>query len=119
MKIEGRGKLLKIFIGETDQWHGEPLYHAIVMKLKQEGMAGATVIRGIEGYGANSRLHTAKILRLSEDLPIVIEVIDTPERISRIISVLDEMIQEGLMIVLEDVEIVKYARSQKKTTQDP
>ncbi|MGE5575670.1 MAG: DUF190 domain-containing protein [Syntrophothermus sp.] len=115
MKIEGRGKLLKIFIGETDQWHGEPLYHAIVMKLKQEGMAGATVIRGIEGYGANSRLHTAKILRLSEDLPIVIEVIDTPERIGRIISVLDEMIQEGLMIVLEDVEIVKYARSQKKT----
>lgn len=111
MKLEGKGKLLKIFIGETDQFRGEPLYHAIVKMVKEEGLAGATVVRGIEGFGANSRVHTAKILRLSEDLPITIEIVDKPERIEAILQRLDEMIQEGLMIVLQDVEIIKYARS--------
>ena len=111
MKIEGNGKLLKIFIGESDQWHGEPLYHAILKKIKENGLAGATIIRGIEGFGANSRIHSTRVLRLSEDLPIVIEVIDKEERINAIIKVLDDMITEGLMIVIQDVEIIKYAKS--------
>ncbi|WP_034844133.1 DUF190 domain-containing protein [Acetivibrio straminisolvens] len=111
MKIEGKGKLLKIFIGESDQWHGEPLYHAIIKKIKENGLAGATIIRGIEGFGANSRIHSTRVLRLSEDLPIVIEVIDKEERINAIIKVLDDMITEGLMIVIQDVEIIKYAKS--------
>jgi len=111
MKIEGNGKLLKIFIGESDQWHGEPLYHAILKKIKENGIAGATIIRGIEGFGANSRIHSTRVLRLSEDLPIVIEVIDKEERINAIIKVLDDMITEGLMIVIQDVEIIKYAKS--------
>lgn len=118
MKIEGKGKLLKIFIGESDQWHGEPLYHAIIKKIKENGLAGATIIRGIEGYGANSRIHSSKILRLSEDLPIVIEVIDEEERIMKIIDVLDTMIQEGLMVVIQDVEIIKYASSKKAGKHD-
>lgn len=111
MKIEGKGKLLKIFIGESDKWHGEPLYHAIIKKIKENGLAGATIIRGIEGFGANSRIHSTRVLRLSEDLPIVIEVIDKEERINAIIKVLDDMITEGLMIVIQDVEIIKYAKS--------
>ncbi|WP_026486723.1 DUF190 domain-containing protein [Caldanaerobius polysaccharolyticus] len=114
MNIKGKGKLLKIFIGESDQWHGEPLYHAIIKKIKENGLAGATVIRGIEGYGANSRLHSARLLRLSEDLPIVIEVVDVEDRINSILSVLDGMIKEGLMIVIQDVEIYKYAGNKKR-----
>ncbi|WP_420837955.1 DUF190 domain-containing protein [Calorimonas adulescens] len=113
LKIEGKGKLLKIFIGESDHWHGEPLYHAILKKIKENNMAGATIIRGIEGYGANSRIHTSRILRLSEDLPIVIEIVDKEEKIMQIIDVLDEMIQEGLMIVIQDVEIIKYSPTNK------
>lgn len=108
MKIEGKGKLLKVYIGERDQFHGVPLYHAIVVKVREMGMAGATVCRGIEGFGARSRIHTANILRLSEDLPITIEIIDTAERIDRFISELDQMVREGLVITVQDVDIVKY-----------
>jgi hypothetical protein len=107
MKIEGRGQLLRIFIGESDSWHGRPLYEAIVHRLHEEGLAGATVVRGIEGFGAHSRVHSARILRLSEDLPLVIEVVDREERIQAVLPILDEMIGEGL-VTLEDVEIVTY-----------
>src|SRR5436190_4331872 len=110
MKIEGEGKLLRIFIGESDTWHGRPLYEAIVRRVREAGLAGATVIRGIEGFGADSHLHTSRILRLSEDLPVVIEVVDAPERIDEILPVLDEMIGEG-MVTLERVEIVAYRSS--------
>ena len=82
MKIPEQGKLLRIFIGESDRWHHQPLYEAIVLKARELGLAGATVLRGPMGFGANSRLHTAKILRLSMDLPMVIEIVDTPERIA-------------------------------------
>lgn len=116
MNIKGKGKLLKIFIGEADQWHGEPLYHAIVKKIKENNLAGATVVRGIEGYGANSRVHSARILRLSEDLPIVIEIVDVEDKINNILKVLDDMIKEGLMIVIQDVEIYKYVASEKKNS---
>ena len=110
MKLEGRGKLLRIFIGESDTWHGKPLYQAIVERVRDEGLAGATVVRGIEGFGATSRIHTARILRLSEDLPVLIEVVDTEENITRIIPMLDEMVGEGL-VTLEAVEIIAYRSS--------
>ena len=109
-RLAGEGKLLRIFIGESDTWHGRPLYEAIVRRVREEGLAGATVLRGIEGFGADSRLHTSRILRLSEDLPVVIEVVDTPERIDAILPLLDEMIGEG-MVTLENVEIVAYRSS--------
>lgn len=107
MKLEGEGKLLRIFIGESDKHGRKPLYQAIVEMLREEGMAGATVLRGVEGFGANSHLHTARILRLSEDLPIVIEVADTAEKIEAIMPKLDEMVTDG-MVTLERVEVVTY-----------
>ena len=109
-RMEGEGKLLRLFIGESDTWHGKPLYQAIVERVRAEGLAGATVIRGIEGFGADSHLHTSRILRLSEDLPVVIEIVDTPERIDRVVPLLDEMVSEG-MLTLERVQIVSYRSS--------
>lgn len=113
MKLEGQGQLLKIYIGESDQYHHQPLYHAIVLKARELGMAGATVTRGVEGFGANSRIHTANILRLSEDLPVVIEIADQPERIARLLGELDHMVTEGLIITIEDIRVVKYSHSTK------
>ena len=110
MKLEGDGKLLRLFIGESDTWHGKPLYQAIVERVRQEGLAGATVLRGIEGFGADSRIHTSRILRLSKDLPVVIEIVDTPEQIDRVVPILDEMVGEG-MLTLERVQIVLYRSS--------
>ena len=107
MRIEGQAKLLRIYIGETDRWHGQPLYMAILLKAREMGLAGGTVFRGIAGYGANSVIHTANILRLSEDLPIVIEIVDADAKIQAFLPVLDEMVQEGL-ILLREVEVVKY-----------
>lgn len=107
MKMEGEGKLLRIFIGESDTWHGKPLYEAIVERARTEGLAGATVLRGIEGFGADSRLHTSRILRLSEDLPVVIEIVDTEENVDRILPALDEMVGEG-MITVERVHVIAY-----------
>jgi len=111
VKLEGEGKLLRLFIGESDSWHGKPLYQAIIERVREEGLAGATVIRGIEGFGADSRLHTSRILRLSEDLPVVIEIVDTPERIDRVVPILDEMVGEG-MLTLERVQVVSYRSSE-------
>ena len=113
MKIEGEGQLLRIFIGESDFWRGKPLYEAIVLFAREKGLAGATVIRGTQGFGAHSRLHTAKILRLSEDLPIIVEIVDIPERIQSIIPQLDEMIHEGMM-TLERVHIIAYRANETK-----
>ena len=110
IRMEGEGKLVRVFIGESDTWHGKPLYQAIVERVRKEGLAGATVVRGIEGFGADSRLHTSRILRLSEDLPVVIEIVDTEEQIARVLPVLDEMVGEG-MVTLERVEIIAYRGS--------
>jgi uncharacterized protein len=107
MKIEGEGQLLRIFVGESDRHEGKPLHEAIVLLARERGLAGATVLRGIAGFGAASRIHTTKILRLSEDLPIVIEIADRAERIASILPELDRMVTEGLM-TLERVHIVKY-----------
>jgi len=107
MKLEGEGQLLRIFVGESDRHEGRPLHEAIVLLARERGLAGATVLRGMAGFGAASRIHTTKILRLSEDLPIVIEIADKPERIASILPDLDRMVREGLM-TLEKVHIVKY-----------
>jgi PII-like signaling protein len=107
MKLEGEGKLLRIFIGESDRWHGKPLYEAIVLAAREHGLAGATVIRGPMGFGANSRIHTAKILRLSDDLPMIIEIVDVEAKIQELLPLLDEMVTEG-MITLETVHVLRY-----------
>lgn len=107
MKLPENGALLRIFIGETDSYKGKPLYEQIVLKARELNFAGATVIRGIMGFGADSRIHTAKLLRLSEDLPIIIEIVDTKENFDKIMPFLDETVQEGL-ITLEDVKVIKY-----------
>ncbi len=111
MKLPEEGKLLRIFVGESDTFHGKPLYEAIVLQARELNLAGATVVRGIMGYGANSRLHTAKILRLSEDMPVVIEIVDTEEKIKLLIPFLDENVKEGL-ITLEKVQVIKYRHSE-------
>jgi uncharacterized protein len=107
VKNESEGLLVRIFVGESDTWQGAPLYEAIVRRVREEGLAGATVLRGIEGFGANSRLHTSRILRLSADLPIVVEIVDAPEKIEAVLPLLDEMIPEGL-ITLEKVRVIAY-----------
>jgi PII-like signaling protein len=107
MDLETDARLLRIFIGESDTHDGRPLYQAIVELLRREGLAGATVLRGIEGFGKSSRLHAAHILRLSEDLPLVIEVVDINEKIEAILPALDEMVGDGL-ITLERVEVRVY-----------
>jgi PII-like signaling protein len=107
VKIEGEGLLVRVYIGESDRWQSRPLYEAIVHRARKDGLAGATVLRGMEGFGANSRIHTTKILRLSEDLPIVVEIADSAERIERFLPLLDEMVTEG-MITVEKVRIVAY-----------
>src|SRR5689334_21945805 len=100
MKIPENGQLLRIFIGESDRWHGKPLYEALILKARETGLAGATMVRGLMGYGATSRIHTAKLLRLSEDLPLVVEIVDSEEKINAFLPVIDEMVQEG-MVTLE------------------
>src|SRR5215470_394497 len=110
MKIPTEGWLLRIFVGESDKWHGKPLYEAIVLKARELHLAGATVLRGPMGFGATSRMHTTKILRLSEDLPLIIEIVDAKEKIDELMPHIDEMVQEGL-VTLEQVQVIKYRAS--------
>ena len=107
MTIEGPALRLRIYIGEADRWEGRPLYEAIVSLLRERRVAGATVSRGIEGFGRNAHLHTTKLLRLSEDLPILIDVVDVESRIRELVPDLDRIVGDGL-ITLEPVEVVAY-----------
>jgi len=107
MKIPEEGCLLRVFIGESDRWHGKPLYEAIVLKARELHLAGATVLRGPMGFGAHSRMHTTKILRLSQDLPVVIEIVDAEEKIEALLPHIDEMVEEGL-VTMEKVRVIKY-----------
>lgn len=107
MEIPQKATLLRIFIGESDRWHHQPLYEAIVMKARENHLAGATVLRGPMGYGKSSRLHTAKIIRLSMDLPLVIEIVDSEEKITAFLPLIDEMMKGGLA-TLENVRVVHY-----------
>lgn len=106
--LDGDQMMVRVFIGESDQWHHQSLSTALLERLKKEGFAGATIFRGIAGFGARSVMHTSHILRLSEDLPVVIEVVDTQEHINRLLPILDEMVTEGL-VTLEKVRVVKYS----------
>jgi PII-like signaling protein len=107
MQLPDYAELLRVFIGDGDKYHGKPLYEAIVAAAREHHLAGATVLRGHLGYGAHSRIHTAKILRLSEDLPIVVEIVDAPEKIDAFLPILDEMMAEG-MVTVEQVKVITY-----------
>jgi len=111
MQLDKDSKLLRIFIGEMDKHHGTPLYEALVFAAKKEGIAGATVLRGILSFGASSRIHTAKLLDLSSDLPIVVEIVDQQEKIDRFAEIANAMIEEakcGAMMTIEKAEVIKY-----------
>lgn len=107
MELPRSGQLLRIFIGESDRYEGKPLYEWLVIQAKEQGLAGATVLRGLMGFGANSRIHTSKILRLSLDLPIVVEIVDTPEKINSYLKRVEGIITEGL-VTLEKAEVHIY-----------
>ncbi|MEP6741449.1 MAG: DUF190 domain-containing protein [bacterium] len=110
MNIPEEGYLLRIFVGESDRYGHKPLYEEIVLKAREAGLAGATVLRGVMGFGRNSILHTAKILRLSEDLPMVVEIVDSLEKVKAFMPQLDEMIKDGL-VTLEEVKVIHYKSS--------
>ncbi|MCL4078864.1 DUF190 domain-containing protein [Coriobacteriia bacterium Es71-Z0120] len=116
MHIEGDAKRVTIYVGESDRWHGRPLHDAILELLRREGCAGATVLRGIAGFGRTSRIHTASILRLSQDLPMLIEWVDEPQRVARVLPMLDEMI-EGGMVTIEDVHVLRYVSRKEVSAQ--
>jgi len=113
-RIALKAKRLRIYIGESDRWNHRPMFQAIVEKAKELDMAGATVFRGLMGYGANSRIHTASIVDLSSDLPILVEVIDSEAYINKLLPFLDEMLDEGGMITIDDIEVVKYGKKPPK-----
>ena len=110
MNLPKEGLLMRIFIGESDTYKGKALYEQIVLKARELNLAGATAIRGIMGFGAQSRIHSAKILRLSEDLPVVIELVDTEENLNKILPFLDETVKEGL-VTMEKVRVIRYRHS--------
>jgi|SRR5208283_1003731 len=116
MNLPHDAMLLRIFLGESDRWHHHPLYEAIVLKARELQLAGATVLRGPMGFGKSSRLHTAKILRLSYDLPLVIEIVDTEEKINAFLPVIDEMLKGGL-VTLEKVRVIDYRADE--TAREP
>ncbi len=116
MKLPSEGKLLRIFIGDSDRFEGRPLYEWLVIRAKEQGLAGATVLRGLMGFGANSRVHTAKIMRLSEDLPIIIEVVDTEEKIRAFLSDIEGVIKEGL-VTIEKADVQIYRSSILKSNR--
>ncbi len=107
MRLEGEALLLRVFLGEADRHEGRPLYEAIVLEARRLGLAGATVLQGFMGFGAHSRIHTAKVLQLSEDLPVVVEIVDTQDKIRAFLPVLDGMVREGL-VTLEKVQVISY-----------
>jgi len=107
MNLPPNGQLLRIFIGESDKHQGKPLYEWLVIQAKEQGLAGATVLRGLMGFGANSRIHTSKILRLSLDLPIVVEIVDTPEKIQLFLGSIETVVKEGL-VTLEKAAVQMY-----------
>ena len=105
--LEGTQVLVRVFMGEADQWHHQPLHVALLERLRREGFSGATVTRAIAGFGAHSLVHTANILRLSQDLPVILEVVDTEEQIEKLRPILDEMVDEGL-VTMEKVHVLRY-----------
>jgi PII-like signaling protein len=113
MRVEGSGKLLRIFVGESDRWGHQPLYTAIVEAARKAGLAGATVFKGIEGYGGHSVVHAARVFDLSSDLPVLVEIVDSEERVRDFVAQLDGMVREGL-VTMETVEIIAYRAGEPK-----
>jgi PII-like signaling protein len=107
MHIPEDGELLRIYVGETDRWEGRPLYEAIVHEARREGLAGATVLRGLMGFGRHSRVHTASVLRLSQDLPVVIEIADAVDKIEAFLPIVDRMVTEG-MVTVRKIRVLQY-----------
>jgi hypothetical protein len=112
MRIEGEGQMLRVFVDEQDEFEGKPLYQAIVQKARSEGLAGATVLRGMMGYGANSLIHSASTAGIEDDMPVVVEIVDSADKIKKFVPALDKMVKEGL-VTLEKVNVIFY-RSGKK-----
>ena len=113
--IPSEGKLLRIFVGESDRWDGKPLYEAIVLEARKRGLAGATVVKGFMGFGAHSRIHTAKLLELSQDLPVIVEIVDAAEKIEAFVPDLEKMVHDG-MITIEPTQILLYRAKSEKST---
>jgi uncharacterized protein len=113
--LDGEQQLARIFIGEDEKWHHRPLHRVLLERLRREGFAGATVFRGVAGFGATSVIHTANIVDLSADLPIVIEVVDDEAHMERLIPILDEMVTGGALITMERVHVIKYAAAHERT----
>ncbi|MHB1420358.1 MAG: DUF190 domain-containing protein [Bacillota bacterium] len=113
MSISGSAKKLTLYTGETQHWKGKPLYHALILKLKEHGIMGATATRGIEGYGLDKQLHTARILDLSADLPIIVEAVDTEEKIRKVLPAIQEMLSQG-MITMTDLEVIPVGSKASK-----
>ena len=113
MKLEGKAKMLRIHFGEDDKWQGKPLYQAIVEKCRELGLAGATVLRGFEGYGASTLIRRSHLLSFSHDLPVMVSVIDSEENIRRLLPILDEMVDEGL-IAMSNVDVIKYTHDESR-----
>jgi uncharacterized protein len=119
MKLEGEQKLVRVFIGEQDRWNGVPLYQAIVDEARALGLAGATVVKGFMGYGCKAHVHTAKLLELSYDLPLVVEIVDTEANVKKLLPKLGEMVTEGL-VTMEKVHVILYrADKNKKRSSGP
>jgi PII-like signaling protein len=116
MKLEGKAKMLRVHFGEDDKWHGKPLYEAIVEKCRELDIAGATVFRGIEGYGASTLIHRSHLLRRGADLPIMVAIVDTEDKVKTLFASLDEMVDEGL-IAMSDVEVIRYVHQEGVRSQ--
>lgn len=117
MKLPEDAYLLRVFIGESDRFRDKPLYEQVVLKARELNLAGATVLRGIMGFGADSRIHTAKLLELSADLPMVVEIVDTEENINKLMPFIDQTVTEGL-VTLEKMRVIKYRHSQEKAAKN-
>jgi PII-like signaling protein len=116
--LSGEQSLVRVFVGKDDKWHHQPLFIALLERLRKEGFAGATVFQGVAGFGPRSVMHTVHILRLSSDLPMLIEIVDTEERVKRLIPILDEMVVEGL-VTIEKVRVLKYAPGDRPLDSKP
>ena len=114
--LDGQQFLVRIFIGESDQWHHRPLHRALLERLRAEGFAGATVFRGVAGFGAHSVIHTASLLELSGDLPVLIEVVDDAEHVDKLVALLDEMLEGGALVTVEQVRVLRYAPGTRPPT---
>ena len=111
MKLEGKAKMLRVHFGENDKWSGKPLYEAIVEKCREMDIAGATVFRGVEGYGASTLIHRSQLFRRGADLPIMVSIVDTEEKLKKLFPALDEMVDQGL-IAMSDVEVIRYVHQE-------